>query len=383
MLKRVFQRRGELRRSFGSKAIQKSTSFLTQANAKGEAIGAPELQVKGKLPSIQGMKFTGNTLNLFEWLQQGGKVEDVAEMEYMKYPYHISHNDPHSPDYIQSEFMDNQKKAEVDDYNRIIDNLKLDLKLLEEYQTGYKKALDHHNHSAEKEVGNTANVFDKVRDYGAVGGNPGNADIDDMIVDLSLLDNLKITINNTPFHRKFTKTSNVVAWEKERDERPVNAHFHLAKGHKYDVETPWEERAPHVADRLGHPEIFPTPLETLLRLERFDCHPGYLDQPFIQIPSAEPDKDLNFRPGEVVYENPVVEEYYKFSVWGLTFGSAFFAVWYPYMAFVKSSTPYPSVRDEFRLPFYDLNFNNFDTYMVWPAFYLFIGCFWHYTQYVD
>ena len=51
-------------------------------------------------------------------------------MEYKKYPTHIGHWDPESPEYLESEIDDTIKHNEVNDYNRIIDELKSDL----EYQ---------------------------------------------------------------------------------------------------------------------------------------------------------------------------------------------------------------------------------------------------------
>jgi len=40
-----------------------------------------------------------------------------------------------------------------------------------------------------------------------------------------------------------------------------------------------------------------------LRLEGDIYHPVYLDQPFVKVPSPEPDPTLDFEEGEVVYEN--------------------------------------------------------------------------------
>ena len=381
MLKGLILRRPVIRRSFGSKSIQQhvessaptSTSTVTQLNAKGEAVGYAE-QDFSNLPKTNLQNYTGRALNLYEFLKEGHEVEDIVDMRYKKYPYHLSHNNPQSPDYVASEFIDNQKKAEIDDYNRIIDDLKLNLELLKEYEEIRTRAVKRTREGAV--MGNTANVFSTVRDYGTVGGDAGSFEDKQTAIHMTILDNLKSTINNSPFHRKYDKLSNMVAWEQELEDRPVNSHFHQLKGHKYDVEVPFEERAPHVADRLGHPEIFPTPFETLLRLERFDCHPGHLDQPFVQMPSAEPDKNLNFRPGEVIYENPTIIEWNKFWLtlhYSTTF---FFCVWYPYAYFMKSSTPYSTIREDMKAPFYDMNYYNFDTYQFWPLFYLgFLGAY--------
>jgi len=116
-------------------------------------------------------------------------------------------------------------------------------------------------------------------------------------------DNSRRWTDQTPFHPKLTKPSNILEWEKERLERPVTKKFHPDKGYKYDILTPENKRFPHVADRFGYPEIMGTPLERLLRLEGDIYHPVYLDQPFVKVPSPEPDPTLDFEEGEVVYEN--------------------------------------------------------------------------------
>jgi len=33
-----------------------------------------------------------------------------------------------------------------------------------------------------------------------------------------------------------------VDWQKEKDARPTNDHFHPEKGYKYDVEVPYKDR---------------------------------------------------------------------------------------------------------------------------------------------
>lgn len=37
-------------------------------------------------------------------------------------------------------------------------------------------------------------------------------------------------------------------------------HFHEEKGSKFDVEIPYYERYPYLADRLGHPEFVASPI---------------------------------------------------------------------------------------------------------------------------
>ncbi len=98
---------------------------------------------------------------------------------------------------------------------------------------------------------------------------------------------------------------------------PVNPHFHTEKGYKFDIETPYEKRFPHVADRLGHPEVLLKPWEGLLRINKTLPHPSFIDQPFIQVPKAEPDEDLDFAKGEILYENENIMEWSKFWIYSM------------------------------------------------------------------
>ncbi len=70
----------------------------------------------------------------------------------------------------------------------------------------------------------------------------------------------------THYDVEWQKVLNIIKIQ-ELDSRPVNDHFHADKGSKYDVDVPYQERYPYLADRLGHPEILGTPFERLMRLE--------------------------------------------------------------------------------------------------------------------
>lgn len=370
MLKGMMSKPRIIARSFAAKPPAKPAKTDSEVVSPTKQSAATATFPRAKdLPKFNPSEFTAGSATLFEFLKNGHKIEDLADMEYKKYPSHIPHNDPKSPEYISSEYIEDSQHTEVNDYNRVIDNLKKDLQLMREYQDGIQKQLAHVMDG--KERGNTANVYDEVKDYGHFGGRSLTPADEQFNTYLTMMDNLKMTINNTPYHRKYLKTSNFKAWEKEIEQRPVTHFFNHAKGHKYDVEVPYEQRVPHVADRLGHPEVFPTPLETLLRLEHPLCHPGYLDQPFIQTPNANCDKNLNFKAGEVIYENPYIAEWNRFYIMNFMTGSVFFAVWYPFCAFMKSSTPPPKVREMVSTPWHDLNFYNFDVYQLWPAAYMF------------
>ena len=67
-----------------------------------------------------------------------------------------------------------------------------------------------------------------------------------------------------------------------------------------------------MADRLGNPEILLNPVETLLRLDANMAHPTFLNQPFIQTPKAEPNADLDFSAGQVLYEHKGINAWKKF-----------------------------------------------------------------------
>ncbi|MCB0368312.1 MAG: hypothetical protein KDD45_02445 [Bdellovibrionales bacterium] len=91
----------------------------------------------------------------------------------------------------------------------------------------------------------------------------------------------------------------------------MTADYNHGKGYKYDVPIKPEEKYEFVADRLGHPEFFGTPVERLFKLERDLYHPSFIDQPFVKCPTQYPDQSLNFEQGEVVYENTRVLEWIR------------------------------------------------------------------------
>ena len=104
--------------------------------------------------------------------------------------------------------------------------------------------------------------------------------------------------------------------EAERSNLPTTDHYEHGKGTKYDVEWTDDMKFPHVATRLGFPQLCESPIERILGLERAQAHPGYQLQPFVQTPSMDPDSTLNFELGEVIYENNKVAEWIKF--WKVT-----------------------------------------------------------------
>lgn len=49
------------------------------------------------------------------------ELEKIANLEYVKYPNHLSHFDHKSPDYIESERDDYNAKTTTDSYNNVVD----------------------------------------------------------------------------------------------------------------------------------------------------------------------------------------------------------------------------------------------------------------------
>jgi len=302
----------------------------------------------------------------YEYIKKGGKAEDFVNFEYKEYPNHIDHWNPQSPNYIESPREEHRLKNQINDHNEVLDQFKRDLKLqiqvMEAIQTLDRPYL------REGTPGIDKNVYDELKDYR-----------DQKISDVSLIEgnneinkvfqNEKMFINNTPFPAKVFKPSNIEEIERLRDSAPVTDHFHPDKGYKFDVEIPYDERYPHVADRLGHPEIFLNPLESLLRVERDLAHPAHLDQPFIQTPKAEPNADLDFSAGEVIYEHPNVQEWTKFAFLKTNIIAVYFGLVYPFTTIFNSSTPFAFAQEDVNMPPFKMMFTNFDFYGILPLFY--------------
>jgi hypothetical protein len=88
---------------------------------------------------------------------------------------------------------------------------------------------------------------------------------------------------------------------------------------------------------LGHPEFLGSPVDRLFKFENDIFHPTYLDQPFVQQPSARPSQQLNFEQGEVLYENTRVLEWIRFvQLTGLSIG-AYIALYVPFSLGFKTN----------------------------------------------
>jgi len=64
-------------------------------------------------------------------------------------------------------------------------------------------------------------------------------------------------------------------WKEQLANRPTTSHFDHDKGSKYEVEWREDQKFPHVATRLGYPELMEEPIERILGIERAPAHPGY------------------------------------------------------------------------------------------------------------
>lgn len=352
--------------------LLKSTTprFLRFARAKdvvsssGESHAVSEKsESESQPPAESGQKHKIPALDLFSYLMEGGDLNEAVANNRKNYPFHIPHWNPKSPDYIPSELDEGDMKVQVEEHNRIIEDFERDLKVQQHVKYLWDKEM---NAELEGERGNTKNVYPQVKNYDKGDVNVTETDLIEFT--LAAFTNEK-TINRAFYNPKIPKLSNETEWEQELEDRPVNPHFHHSKGRKFDVETPYEKKAPHVADRLGHPEIFPYPIETLLRVERVLSHPGHQDQPFIQIPSAEPHPTLDFTPGEVIYSKPNNKEWAKFTIFANTALTPVLAYIFPYYYMFKNTTPFSSLVEENALPFSTLDFESMDYYMMWPLLY--------------
>lgn len=306
------------------------------------------------------------------------KILDCAHLNYRKYP-NVAHNDPHSPEYVASERDEYQDKVRTTAYNRIIDRLKSDLQM----QSDVYEVVENLDRSSYRRgiPGVTKNITGGVRDYfppGDLGFHPRRERDDEKFFD-EHYNNVDRWRNEAVFYPKFAPIESDLQWQYEYENRPINRHFHPEKGYKYDVEVPYDQRHPHVADRMGYPEILGTPWERLLRLEGEIYHPTYLDQPFVQVPHSDPHPSLDFEEGEVVYENAKILEWAKF--WNLTGASiyTFAAFFVPYNLLYKTHMPLSSAYDNLFTPYYMQTMFFFDS---WTFHAPLIGMFAGYVTYV-
>ena len=281
------------------------------------------------------------------WIES---IEKNAYLDYKPYPNQIAHNDPKSKAYIPSERDDYKLKTQTDAYNSIVTQLKNDIKLQKKiYETLETMDRPYLNGIP----GVHKNVFpDGPKNYNPP-ENLGLQGVKEPVdQDLEMLSrNQDRFLNQTVYYPKYEKMTHFdVTWTKELETRPVNPDFHPDKGFKYDVPVPFNEKWPHVADRMGYPEILGDPWERLLRLEGDIYHPNYLDQAFVQIPNPHPNPSLNFEEGEVIYENPQLLEWAKFFTLTGFSVFAFLGAFVPYSLFYKTHLFMSSAMDNVYFP---------------------------------
>lgn len=315
----------------------------------------------------------------------GNALKDIdpskVYQEYKKYPLY-SHGDPKSKNYIPAERDEYNEETATNAYNHIITRFKADLKMQKEVYEALQKMDRPYLNGI---PGVHKNVPGKaVKEGYSPAGYKTPVETPDENENYSR--NEDRFLNQTIFTPKYEKMTHYdVLWQQELDTRPTTSKFHHDKGFKYDVPVPYEERWPHVADRLGHPEILGTPFERLMRLEGDIYHPNYLNQPFIQTPSPDPHPSLDFQEGEVVYENTRILEWAKF--WSLSGLSiyAFLGLFVPYNLIYKTHLFLPSASEGLYLTPHNFSVYFFDSLQVHipvvagVAGYLTYGAFtlWH------
>lgn len=265
------------------------------------------------------------------WIEE---IEKNVYLDYKPYPSHLAHNNPKSKDYVYSELDEYKQKTVTDSYNSVITKLKNDIAFQKKvYQT--LETLDR------PYLNGIPGIHKNVYPSGAKNYNPpenlGLQNVKEQeYPELDAISkNENRWLDQTVYYPKHEKMTHYdVLWPKEIETRPVNKDFHPDKGYKYDV--PVAYKWPHVADRLGYPEILGDPFERLMRLEGDIYHPMNLDQPFVEMPSSDPHPSLNFEEGEVIYENPQVQEWAKlFTLSGFSL-FAFLGAFVPYSLFYKT-----------------------------------------------
>lgn len=325
----------------------------------------PEVPVKETKKTSYQQSIIDNTKAtfIFEYLRRGNKAEDVVDFEYKQYPNHIDHWNPESEGYIDAPREEKNLRDSITEHNDVLDQFKKDLKLQEQITEALAN-LDR-PYLREGIPGQTKNVYSELADY-------RDQKIEELAINREFdavydaYSNEKMYINNTPFPTKTIKFSNEIEWEKMQEDRPATRNYHVDKGYKFDVEVPYDQRYPHVADRLGHPEIFLNPVASLLRLEDDISHPGNLDLAFVQTPKAEPDADLDFTAGELLYENTIVSDWAKTGFVGLGLIQFYYLALHPVMTFYMSSVPSSTVLEEIPFNLASQEFSNFDYYGILP-----------------
>lgn len=274
-------------------------------------------------------RFSSNKNNSLSLLKTSEKeayiklLEDNVFINYKTYPA-LPHQDSHSPEYVASELDEYHDKTEVQEYNRVIDEFKHDL-------------------AVQRQVWNAIANLDRPYKRGIPGidtnidpNGPATPDLPNLgfprrevTKEVSwTFQNEDRFIANTPWNEK-PQFKHIIEWERERLNRPVTRDYNHGKGYKYDVAVKPEEKYEYVADRLGHPEFFGTPVDRLFKLEKDIYHPTYLDQPFVKMPTQYPSESLNFEQGEVVYENTRVLEWIRAFQLGNIAALSYFGIFIP------------------------------------------------------
>lgn len=101
-------------------------------------------------------------------------------------------------------------------------------------------------------------------------------------------------------------------------------------------------------------------------------HPGFLDQPFVKVPNPHPNDDIDFRAGEVIYENPKVSDWVRLSyVGGFNF-FAYFGLFWPVASLYKTHICSPEMRLGIYSQYQDFSSMSIDKFstlvLIIPAF---------------
>jgi hypothetical protein len=168
-------------------------------------------------------------LNVSEKETYARLLEENVLLAYKNYPA-FPHQDPTSPEYIESELDEYHDRTDVQEYNKIIDQFKNDLKVqrevwdsIDKLDRPYKKGIP----GVDTNLDPNGPAEQKLPDLGFE-----RRDINKEQV--WTFQNEDRFIANTPWVSK-SKFKHILEWENERLNRPVTQNYNHNKGYKYDV----------------------------------------------------------------------------------------------------------------------------------------------------
>ena len=96
-------------------------------------------------------------------------------------------------------------------------------------------------------------------------------------------------------------------------------------------------------------------------------HPSFLNQPFFKVPNAHPNDDIDFRAGEVVYENPQAVEWARLGLMAQFNFAVYFAIYWPFASNRMTSLSSKDMLEGYYTHYKDFSLNEIDVFGVLPV----------------